>query len=235
MKKAAILLFGMYREFDTAIKQWSNIDSFYDCDYYMSTWNKSYQKYVNYNEYKKFAVTPEMITNYLPNCVYEILNQEEIFPIPVPTDSTSNYLFYHWKNVYKLMEKSNKTYDIVFLIRPDYILNIKNNFQWNGGDTSIQNWINNHPKDELYSSDFMLLYDINPFVFFTDDRFLIGSPLTIGKIIKTLPDMTDINLEFKSHIDLANHIISLGYRPRADHPFEILGCGPQYNTNNIKK
>lgn len=225
MKKAAILIFGMYREFDVAIPQWNNIESFFDCDYYMSTWSKTSQKYENYDGYKEFDVTDDKITKYLPKCVYDIVEQTKIFPIPPENKDNTNYLFWHWKNVYRLMEDSKKEYDIVFLVRADSVLTIRQDVD------SVEKWINNNPKDELYSSTHMLVYDINPFVFFADDNFLIGSPSTIGKLIKSLPDTTNINLQLISHLDLGKHMINIGMRPTSNHPFASNFIRPQYFEN----
>ena len=226
MKKAAILIFGMYREFADLREKWVNMELFYDCDYYMSTWDKSSQKCINSDMIKEFDVTSEMITDYLPNCVFEILNQKEIFPISPKTNI--NYLFYHWQNVYRLMEESNKKYDMVFLIRADGDLAVGHN------DDYVRGWCSNHI-DELYSSSHMLVYELNPLILFATDTFLFGSPTIMGKVIKTLPDMTDITIEFGtgSHIYLANHLIKLGIRPTANHPFSSNVHRPQ--TNKIKK
>jgi hypothetical protein len=227
MKKAAILIFGVYREFAEVRDKWCDIEQLYDCDYYMSTWDVSSQKYEDSKEYKTFYVTSDMITDYLPNCVFEILNQKEIFPIPAKNNA--NYLFYHWQNVYRLMEESNKKYDIVFLVRADADLVI------NKSDEYVRGWCSNHI-DELYSSSHMLVYELNPLILFATDTFLFGSPNVMGKVIKTLPDMMDITLDIgiSSHIYLANHMIKIGIRPTANHPFSSNFHRP-FKSNKIEK
>jgi hypothetical protein len=112
--KAAILVYGMYREFDYCIKRWVDIEKYLDCDYYFSTWTKSEQKYSDIDLFKKFDVTPNMITDYLPNCVYDIIDDDYIFPIKPPYPN-SNMLMFHWKNLYKLMIDSGYHYDIVII------------------------------------------------------------------------------------------------------------------------
>jgi hypothetical protein len=211
MKKAAILIYGMYREFADVRDKWCDIEKFYDCDYYMSTWDKSSQKYEDCDEYKEFDVTSDMITDYLPNCVFEILNQKNIFPIN--PYSTQNYLFYHWKNLYRLMEESNKKYDMVFLIRTDAPITI------NTDDTEwLNDWVDNH-SDILYAHSHIFVYQVNPFMFHSSEEFQAGSPEIMCKLIKTMPDMTDINIKLRSHIDLATHIISVGLCPSSSIPF----------------
>jgi hypothetical protein len=224
MKKAAILIYGMYREFAEVRDKWCDIERFYDCDYYMSTWDISSQKYRNSERYKTFNVTPDMITNHLPNCVFQILNQKEIFPIS--PSSTQNYVFFHWKNVYRLMEESNKEYDIVFLIRADAPLTIDTQ------DTKyVKEWVDNHP-DVLYSHSHMFVYQVNPFMFHASEEFQAGSPEIMSKLIKTMPDTTDINIHLRSHIDLATHIISVGLCPSSSIPFSAHWHVPYDYRNN---
>ena len=211
MKKAAILIHGMYREFAQVRDKWCDIEQFYDCDYYMSTWDTSSQRYQDSEEDKTFDVTPNMITDYLPNCVFDILNQKKLFPIKA--SNSQNYMFFHWKNVYRLMEESNKKYDIVFLIRADAPLTIQTfDNKW------LNDWIDTHP-DILYSHSHMFVYQVRPFLFHASDDFHAGSPEIMSKLIKTMPDMTDINIRLREHIDLAAHIIAMGLCPSSTIPF----------------
>ena len=215
-KKAAILLFGMYREFVEMRDKSKIVEEFYDCDYYMSTWSKSKQKYINCDEYKEIDVTPDKITNYLPDCIFEILNQEEIFPT-TPVSLNANYIYFHWQNVYRLMEETGKEYDIVFLIRPDNDISL--NYE---SKDKVLKWVENH-EDVLYGPSFMKILSFNPFSYFTEDAFLLASPKIIGNIIKTLPDMRDVNFTFNGHYNshkfLSDHLINLGYAPTDTTPF----------------
>ena len=215
-KKAAILLFGMYREFVEMRDKSKIVEEFYDCDYYMSTWSKSKQKYINCDEYKEIDVTPDKITNYLPDCVFEILNQEEIFPT-TPVSLNANYIYFHWQNVYRLMEETGKEYDIVFLIRPDNDISL--NYE---SKDKVLKWVENH-EDVLYGPSYIKILSINPFSYFTEDAFLLASPKIIGNIIKTLPDMRDVNFTFNGHYNshkfLSDHLINLGYAPTDNTPF----------------
>ena len=226
-KKAAILLFGMYREFVEMRDKSKIVEEFYDCDYYMSTWSKSKQKYINCDEYKEIDVTPDKITNYLPDCVFEILNQEEIFPT-TPVSLNANYIYFHWQNVYRLMEETGKEYDIVFLIRPDNDISL--NYE---SKDKVLKWVENH-EDVLYGPSYIKIMSINPFTYSTEDAFLLASPKIIGNIIKTLPDMTDVTLDFgiSSHIYLANHMIKIGTRPTSNHPFSSNFHRPYLNVES---
>ena len=214
----------MYREFAEVRNKWCDIEQFYDCDYYMSTWDISSQKYENSEEYKTFDVISDMITDYLPNCVFNILNQKKIFPIT--PSSNQNYMFFHWKNVYRLMEESNKKYDMVFLIRADAPLTI------DGYDTKrLNDWIDNHP-DVLYNHSHIFVNKNVP-VFHAADEFHAGSPEIMSKLINTMPDMTNINIELRSHIDLARHMISVGLWPSPSIPFSARLCRPYQKNKKI--
>ena len=226
--KAAILIYGMYREFNNLIQSWANLDDFgYDCDYYFSTWDKSKQKYENHNSYKEFDVTSEMITSYLPNCKYDILNQKDIFPNELKNPHSMNYIGFHWKNLYRMIEESNIEYDIIFLVRSDSILQLK----YVKTIENVLNWINNHP-DELYSEQIVLLKREfpNPFeksyYYFQSCLYFIGSQNVIGKLITNLPDMLDDTLSFEPHGDFSNKLIELNLIPNSTCPFEALFTRP---------
>ena len=113
--RIAFLISGMYREFDFIAKslETQNLTKY---DFYMSTWSSSNQKYKDSELYKKFVVNPNMITGCIPNCVYEILDELELFPEETPN---SNKMIFHWKNCFKLLVDSGKRYDLICLIRTD--------------------------------------------------------------------------------------------------------------------
>ena len=54
MKKMAVLINGEFREFDIAIKSWKFMNEI-DCDFYVSTWDKTIQinKKLNIHEFPK--------------------------------------------------------------------------------------------------------------------------------------------------------------------------------------
>jgi hypothetical protein len=208
---AAILIYGMYREFDNCIDKWVDIEKYYECDYYFSTWNKSTQKYSNSDLIKEFDVTPNMITDYLPNCVYDILDEDTIFPIK-PQYPSSNMLLFHWKNVYRLMLESKKNYDMVILIRSDSILAINKLI-----DMDINEWINKHPND-LFGRDIRLV-ETNPYKFISEDTMFMGSMDVMGKWINMIPDVTNISLKIHSHFWLTETFLSLDLIPNSHYPF----------------
>ena len=67
-------------------------------------------------------------------------------------------------------------------------------------------------------------------MFHAADEFHAGSPEIMSKLINTMPDMTDTNIELRSHIDLASHMISVGLWPSPSIPFSARFCRP-YQKN----
>ena len=212
MMKAAILIGGMYREFDTAIKM-CEFESIMDCDYYMSTVTNSIQKYQYNDEYKEFDVKGEMITNLIPNCVYEIFDESERFEANI---ANTNKMFYHWKNAFRLMKESNIKYDIIFLTRSDNVVTIK------PGCKNL-NWL---PLTTCIYGDPIILSNINPFEFAAHDRSFFGLYEPMSKFLNGLPD-TSKNIKFDCHLDLANCIMGLGYYVSDQHPFSHCIIRPQ--------
>jgi hypothetical protein len=115
------------------------------------------------------------------------------------------------------MEETGKEYDIVFLIRPDSDISL--NYE---SKDKVLKWVENH-EDVLYGPSYIKILSINPFNYFTEDAFLLASPKIIGNIIKTLPDMRDVNFTFNGHYNshkfLSDHLINLGYAPTDNTPF----------------
>ena len=80
--------------------------------------------------------------------------------------------------------------------------------------------------DELYSEQIVILKREFPslseksYYYFQSSLYFIGSPNVVGKLIKNLPDMLDINLSFDPHNDFSNKLIELNLIPNASCPFE---------------
>jgi hypothetical protein len=224
--KAAVLVFGMLREYDRVIPTW-NLNEHLDCDYFLSTWSKSKQK-IDYlgpetpDNCKEFEITEDLIKPFLPNCTCSIVEEDKIFPSEAVTKVKLSYyfkMFFHWKNLYNLMLNSGKEYDLVILIRPDVMISLN----------TIANWQMN--EDILYCDDLMKIrktdpvqFPNEPFHYLCNDLFFCGSMKIFDKLMKVIPDMTQDEFKHKSwipHIDLAKLLLSIDMFPNDLHPFRI--------------
>ena len=110
----AVLVFGEYREFDNAVKSWKFLKEF-NCDVYFSTWDKSIQIKEDLNINLIEEVTKERIKNHLPNSIVSVKNQDDCTFL----NGNTQKMFYHWKESFRLMNESDKSYDSIMLLRPD--------------------------------------------------------------------------------------------------------------------
>ena len=183
--KVAIFVYGMYREFDIAVKSWNFLREI-DNDVYFSTWNTSVQKNKRLNITVDEKVTLDRITKHIPEAVVNL--ETDNLPLSNPQK-----LVYHWKQCLRMMQESGKQYDIIMLTRPDsfkVIQDSKSIYKWNAPNT-------------LYGLEKIIDSTTGPFI---QDIFFVGNTEVISNLIATIP--SDIN---SIHNGLAEHILSLGY------------------------
>jgi hypothetical protein len=234
--KTAVLIFGMLREFDSMIPSWK-LDEYLSCDYYISTWKKSRQKY-NFLEkdvpenVKQFEVTEDLIKSVLPNCVCDIKNEEEIFVDNTDLDSNDPAalsirqakMFYHWKNLYRMLEESGKTYDLIILLRPDTSLRVQN---LDSTTTNIlENWT--LEQDVLYCDSLMFVRGMSNgrLQYLSSDILFCGSFNMMQKFFNIIPDISIEENKYKSwipHVSLGELFTSNNIYPSEIHPFKVFG------------
>ena len=215
--KIAFLISGMYREFDFVVNH-LQIQNLIKYDFYMSTWNTSKQKYEDSELYKEFAVTPNMITYYIPNCVYEILDESNIFPNET---KNSNKMIFHWKNCFKLLQDSNKQYDLICLIRTDLSFQIlAKGYPMSEYLTDIDDW--QFDRNTLYSNELLRIrksnnseIDLN---YVADDLLFCGSKKIMGRFINGLPNPFT-EYDWIPHITLGNYLFKNNLITSDIHPF----------------
>lgn len=229
----AVLIFGMLREFDSKFPTW-NLDEHFNCDYYISTWDKSRQKY-NFLEadvpenVKEFSVSEELIKKVLPNCVCDIKKEDEIFVDDTELDSNhptarsirQAKMFYHWKNLYRMLEESNKKYDLVILLRPDTKLRMQNLDSTT--ENVLENWV--VEQDVLYCDSLMFVRGLSggKLQYLSSDILFCGSFNTMRKFFSIIPDMTRAENKYAPwtpHISLAEFLIANNMYPSDLHPFK---------------
>ncbi len=183
--KLAVLVYGMYREFDIAVKSWDFLKHI-DNDVYFSTWNRSAQRNKRLDITVDEEITPSRILNHVPTATVNV--EPDVLSLSNPQK-----MIYHWKQCLRMMKESGKKYDLVMLTRPDsfkVINDYKTIYKYNVPNV-------------LYGLEELSNTETRPFI---QDIFFIGDTQTMSNLIDTIsPDIHSI------HNDLAEHIMSLGY------------------------
>jgi uncharacterized protein (DUF488 family) len=185
--KVAVLVGGMYREFDIAINSWNFLNDI-DCDVYFSTWSKSIQKNSRLNISINEDVIEDRIKKYLPNSIVSILDETKYNHLNNPEK-----LIFHWKECMRLLELSKKKYDIVILTRPDNYFELHN--KW---DCILKFNYDNI----IYGID--EIHDVDN-VPYTNDIFFIGNYETMKYFLKNIDDRI-----YDLHRCIANTFINFG-------------------------
>jgi len=219
--KIAVIVYGMYREFDIAVKSWKFIgDS--DFDFYFSTWSKSIQKCEPLGYDLNEDVTPEMISKHIPNAVIDIVNEDNVefdFNGLGPGLINSTKMIYHWKNGLKLTKESGKEYDLIVLMRPDSYMILD--------DDGIKKLKECSLDDRIYGCNFIHITGIKHY--FLIDTFFCGTSHNISKLIDILPNKITFNI----HTELAKYILSLGFFVDAVSEFNFPVVRP--NIRDLEK
>ena len=181
--KIAVLVFGEYRTFETAVKTW-NCRFWDDVDYYMSTWNSSIEPPIRnrhiIDSVWETKVDEEYIKGALPNVNLKISNSDS-------DDYTKNHetnkMIYHWKTLYQMVVDSGKSYDAIFLVRPDVYFFVQ------------QELFEISKKNNLY-------VHTQPIDNGVHDIFFFGYGDIVLDFLKDLPkSMNNIHTELKKYID----------------------------------
>lgn len=183
MKKVAVLLFGDYREFETASSCYEVFKEF-DVDYFVSTWDKT----TVYNEYydtKVEDVTERRVNKFLPtNAVFISTLDENQF-------SKLNYtqkMVKHWKVLGDALKERKEEYDIVCLLRIEFYIQ---HFDYRV--------FINEGSDKKLHIDFKGLEVIEG-LYSVGDRYHVGSP----ELILSYIDMLPLEAQLTSHIDFGS-------------------------------
>jgi len=185
-KKIAILVGGMYREFDVAHKSWSFLNH-QDSDFFISTWNKTFEINEKLNTHIQEDVDESRIKTHLPNANIKI------------SEDTTNFtyiykLIYHWKTLVNMVKKSGNKYDIAILTRPDFC--IKENI-------NLNEFIDNINNGNVYSTTNVEVFPRFPYIY-VNDCFFISKYENIERMINFL----DMKSEFDDiHIYLSKYFI----------------------------
>jgi hypothetical protein len=188
MKKIAILVGGMYREFEHAHKSWS----FLKCknsDVYISTWDYTIDVVTQLSIDTKREIDKSDVTKFLPNANIKILSEEE-----VNLENTINKIIYHWKSLLNMVYDSKNKYEFAILTRPDFY--IKENMD-------LYDFICNINDNKIYTLNEVCVLPNYPFVS-VNDCFFVAKFDEIEKMISYLT----LNSEYyDTHIYLSKYFI----------------------------
>lgn len=189
-KKIAILVGGMYREFDNAHKSWSFL-KYDNIDFYISTWDKTYETNNRLSTNIFEDVTEDRIKSHISNANIKISQDLNI------DNGQSFYirkLIYHWKTLITMVNNSGKKYDIAILTRPDFFIKENVNFV---------DFINTMSYNKVYTLTNVCVLPTYPFVY-TNDCFFIANFSHIEKMINYLEPISEY---YDIHIYLSKYLI----------------------------
>jgi len=106
--KIAILVYGMYREFDIAVTSWNFLSKF-DCEVYFSTWSRSKQKNKKLDIIIDEEVTEKRILDHIKDA--NVLILDDVFSELTNPEK----MIFHWKSGLKMIKKSGffGKYDLI--------------------------------------------------------------------------------------------------------------------------
>ncbi len=194
--KIAVLVYGMYREFDIAVTSWSFLKKF-DCDVYFSTWSRSKQKNKRLGILIDEDVTEKRILSHIEGTT--ILISDDIFSELTNPEK----MIFHWKSGLEMIKKRSIKYDYIMLTRPD------NYFDFNLYAEDINS------ERDLTEESIYGLEEIrnNGEELFVQDIFFLGKFDLMKKLIENIPQrLNNVEHNGSIHHHLAKHILLNGLK-----------------------
>lgn len=115
--KTAVLVSGMCRQFDIAVKSWKFLQDL-DCDVYFSTWKKSVQYSKALNIHIEEYITEDMILEHIPNAKVKIYDVND-FDFSADIEYHNNKHLFLMKSSLNMIKESGVEYDLLIMTRPD--------------------------------------------------------------------------------------------------------------------
>lgn len=163
--KVAIIVWGFYRQFETAVQFWDETYSRYNPDYFFALWDESIERCTleefPFNIHKK--VEKKDITDRIPNANVSLYKHKEI---KLPANSKVYYLI---NEAIESILASNQEYDAIIVKRAD-------TFEWFG-----YNLLEELEENTVYtysgrksSEDGIPLYDFGDIIFYGSSKSIIS-------------------------------------------------------------
>jgi hypothetical protein len=216
--KTAVLVSGMYREFDIAVKSWNFLKDI-DCDVYFSTWEKSVQTSEILNIHIEEYITEDMILKHIPNAKVKIYNVND-FDFSGDVGYHNDKHLFLLKSSLNMIKESGIDYDLLIMTRPD--------------NYSFYNYT-----PEFYSKLIKedVIFGLTPMYitgkpskkeYFLMDYYFMGHFKTLFNVIDSLPT----NMPGNIHTEFARTIIELDYYVVQLPEFDLKLVRP--NVRNLK-
>lgn len=200
--KTAVLVSGMYREFDIAVKSWKFLNDL-DCDVYFSTWKKSIQSSKVLDIHIEEDVTEEMILKHIPNAKIKIYDVND-YNFSGDVEYHNNKHLFLLKSSLSMIKESGVEYEMLIMTRPD------NYSFYNYEPEYYRKFIR---EDALFGlTPIYITGKPSMEQYFLLDYFFMGHFKTLYNVIDTLPtDMIgNIHTEFaKSVMKLDYYVVQL--------------------------
>jgi len=200
-KKIALLVGGMYREFEIAHKSWPFLN-YNNIDVFFSTWDKTYEINERLGINIKENVDCRKIKDFIPNARITI---SEDFSDDKTTISSIKKIIFHWKILKGMMEETRNNYDLIILTRPDMVYLEKSNF----------NLLLEHILDDS-------IYGLTPIEklekyphYYVQDCLFISKSHVISRMIDTLDPYTSCD---DIHLLLSEYFIKNQVEVKSLHP-----------------
>jgi hypothetical protein len=214
--KIAVIAYGEYREFETAVNSWPFINSD-EYDVFISTWNISKYENEKLNINLNEIVDIDKIKSIIPTSTVSILNVDEyirIYELP-----NIYKMFFHWNNGLNLIENSGNLYDYIILTRMDSFF--------------IKKTMN--AIDEIKSLKLYTLYgdsEINLNTLFptTQDIFFIGHYNIISNFIRNIMYSP---ISFGIHETIADWVLLNDIKLERQNMFNIFVLRPTLRNVDI--
>ena len=217
--KVAVLVYGMLREFDIAVKTWHFKDN-PNFDFYFSTWDQSYQINENLGIDIREEITEDAITKHIPNAKVSIVSESD-YKFPGDIVYQNDKLIFHQKKGLNMIKNSGIDYDILILTRSD------NYHKFYFGP---ERFFEMNKKDRIYGQT--AIYISNLEEFFLQDYFFVGDFNVMSEIIEAYPNSLPSNI----HNFLAHQIIRLGYFVEDIKGFDVCLARPNLRgVDNITR
>jgi hypothetical protein len=195
--KTAVLVSGMYREFDIAVKSWKFLKDL-DCDVYFSTWKKSIQSSKVLDIHIEEDVTEEMILKHIPNAKIKIYDVND-YDFSGDVEYHNNKHLFLLKSSLGMIKESGIEYEMLIMTRPD--------------NYSFYNYEPEYYKKFIRED---VLFGLTPIYitgkpsleqYFLMDYFFMGHFKTLYNVIDNLPS----NMIGNIHTEFAKSVMKLDY------------------------